>query len=679
MKPRLLIPVIAITFGFYAPVQAGTYGPLEYEILGGEAVIIGCDPEATEVVIPDSIEGLPVTVVGTRAFAGRTNLTRVTLPDSVNTIEFSAFEGCSNLASVDFGPEHPHYTSIAGVVYDKAVQVLSFIPPGFQGEYSLPDSVEYGDLELFSACSKMTAIEVGESNPNLSSINGVLYNKSGKILMKVPAGFSGDFVVPDGVEVISGEGLNFPATRNRAFAGCVNLTSISIPSSVRAIGVHIGSRNGDQFGESFGGCSSLERIDVDAANSDYASVDGVLFEKNPGTLLQLPPGYSGSYTVPNTTNSIQYSAFLGCERLTSLTIGSSVSSLHAGAFGPTNPFVGCLSLTAIEIDKAHTSYASIDGVVFDKGLQTLLYFPGGIAGHYSIPEGVSSIADGAFFGCSKLTGVGIPDGVTSIGYSAFSGCLQLNNVIVPDSVTSLGPSVFSDCLSLGNISLGSGITAVPDHAFGGCLNLESLEFPDSLTAIGAAAFFGCRKLAGIRIPGAVTSIGSFAFAYCTGLTGLILGNGVFFLGEPPLPGNDVFVETSPDLVAYYVQGTPGWGDTYSGVATAPFPYVSQWGGFTPVPDPDGIFVDTGSWLGWLDITLRPWVWSYKADSWLHLSEPVAPVQAGWIFIPELALESPGLRIYVVDGTHFGWSHALGKWLYVTPEAIQARSGWVYMI
>ena len=118
----------------------------------------------------------------------------------------------------------------------------------------------------------------------------------------------------------------------------------------------------------------------------------------------------------------------------------------------------------------------------------------------TIPEtyekiAVTTIGDGAFYGCTILSSITIPDSVTRIGESAFYNCTHLTSITIPDSVTSIGHS-----------------------AFWSCTGLTSITLPDSLTSIGSWVFEGCINLTSITIPDSVTSIGSRAFGYCTNLT-----------------------------------------------------------------------------------------------------------------------------------------------------------------
>lgn len=135
----------------------------------------------------------------------------------------------------------------------------------------------------------------------------------------------------------------------------------------------------------------------------------------------------------------------------------------------------------------------------------------------NIPQGVTSIGNSAFSGCSRLTSINIPQGITSIGNWAFNGCIRVTSINIPQGVTSIGKCTFRDCMSLTNINIPQGVTRIDDSAFYDCHSLINIIIPKSVTSIGNSAFSGCNSLFSINIPQEVTSIGEYAFRNCNNL------------------------------------------------------------------------------------------------------------------------------------------------------------------
>ena len=184
-----------------------------------------------------------------------------------------------------------------------------------------------------------------------------------------------------------------------------------------------------------------------------------------------------------------------------------------------------------------------------------------------IENGVTSISNYAFSGCTSLTNVAIPNSVTSIGDWVFSGCISLKSIEVsdnnknyssfdgvlfnkdktalikypagkpndtyeiPNSVTSIGNSAFSCCESLTNVTIPNSVTNIGEDAFSGCESLTSVTIPNSVTSIGVSAFSECISLTSVTISNSVTSIGSYAFYYCRSLTSVTIPNSVTSIGN----------------------------------------------------------------------------------------------------------------------------------------------------
>jgi hypothetical protein len=296
-------------------------------------------------------------------------------------------------------------------------------------------------------------------------MDGVLYNKDQTTLIYCPTSKSGSFNIPSTVTSI---GIY-------AFYNCTSLSSINIPSSVTSIETYAFS------------CPAL--ISVDSSNSNYMSIDGVLYNKNQTILIQYPVLRSGSFNIPSSVTSIGNGAFYNCTGLTAIAIPSSVTSIGSSAFynctGITaitipslvttigsNAFYNCTGLTSVTIpssvssirsnafaqcpafitvDSSNSYYSSMDGVLYNKNQTTLIQCPTSKSGSFNIPSSVTSIGAYACYFCTSLTTVTIPSSVITIGTSSFSNCTSLTTVTIPSSVTTFASNAFSKCTSLNAI------------------------------------------------------------------------------------------------------------------------------------------------------------------------------------------------------------------------------------
>ena len=309
-----------------------------------------------------------------------------------------------------------------------------------------------------------------------------------------------------------------------AFSGCGSLTSAVIPDGVTGIG-----------DSAFIWCSSLTSV-----------------------------------TIPNSVTSIGSSAFALCSRLISVTIPNSVTSIGSSAFS------GCNSLTAINVEEENASYASEDGVLFDKDKTILYIYPNcKTETDYVIPSSVTIIADGAFFDCTGLTSVTIPSSVTSIGSQAFRYCFGLTgvnitdlaawcqisfsdyhsnplnyaqnlyindelakNITLPEGLTRIGDSVLSNCTSLTSVTIPSSVTSISDGAFDGCRSLTEINVAEENTVYASEKgvlfdkdkstllIYPEAKAGEYVIPNSVTSIRNGAFSDCSSLTSVMIPNSV---------------------------------------------------------------------------------------------------------------------------------------------------------
>ena len=132
----------------------------------------------------------------------------------------------------------------------------------------------------------------------------------------------------------------------------------------------------------------------------------------------------------------------------------------------------------------------------------------------SLPDGLTSIGNGAFDFCRRLTSVTIPEGVRSIGDMAFKECYALADLTLPKSLTSIGFAAFRYCTALRCVKIPESVRSIEAEAFSDCEFLTDLTLPEGLRSIGEEAFQHCHDLTDVTIPDSVTEIGEDAFSCC---------------------------------------------------------------------------------------------------------------------------------------------------------------------
>lgn len=241
-----------------------------------------------------------VTSVGGYAFFQCINMTSVEMPEGVTSIGDNAFSACRNLTSVVI----PESVTNIGFAAFMACNGLTSV--------TIPAGVASISSTSFGACFFLENIFVDEGNTVYASADGILFNKDQTTLITYPAGKKNTtYIIPEGVTNIA----------SRAVYNCGYLTSVTIPRSVASIG-----------NNAFDFCYNLRDISVDEGNEAYASVDGVLFNKDRTVLVAYPAGKENTaYTIPDGVTNVGRSAFWDC-MLTSIVIPESVTKIEWGAF-----------------------------------------------------------------------------------------------------------------------------------------------------------------------------------------------------------------------------------------------------------------------------------------------------------------------------------------------------------
>jgi len=268
-----------------------------------------------------------------------------------------------------------------------------------------------------------------------------------------------DYSGPGGAVVIPGEidGLPITGIGDAVFLD-INLTAVTIPNSVTAIGYY-----------AFEFCSELANI-----------------------------------TIPNSVTNIGYAAFYYCSGLTNVTTGNGVTSIGDSAFE------GCVSLSNVMIgtnvtsigNSAFSACRKLLNVIIPNSVITIgndAFERCGSLSNLIIGANVTTVGDRAFWLCG-LTSVRIPNNVSTIGDYAFSGT-GLTNVTIGTNVTSIGNYAFLDCGSLTNITIPDSVTSIGDFAFGYCTNLASIRIGRRVTTIDEEAFQDCSDLISVYFQG----------------------------------------------------------------------------------------------------------------------------------------------------------------------------------
>jgi len=468
--------------------------------------------EITELVIPDD-----VTSIGYSAFSGCSGLASVTIPNSVTSIGSYAFQNCSGLTSVTIGNS---VTSIGSDAFYNCSGLKKVIVPNFN-------------------IKKWCSIKFGDYSDNPLYYAHHLYSDENTEITEL--------VIPDDMTSIP----------NYVFSGCSGLTSVTIPNSVTSIG-----------SDAFRGCSGLKKVIVPNIDiKKWCSIKFGDYYANP--LYYAHHLYSDDNTeitkliIPNDVTSINSYAFYGCSGLTSVTIPNSVTSIGNYAFSR------CSGLKSITWNAknypAFSSYSSnpfysirtqiTEFIICDDmtSIPSYMCYEMSNLKSVTIPNSVTSIGYSAFYGCSGLTSVTIPNSVTSIGSHAFSACSSLKKVIVPNIDIKNWCSIkfdnyyanplyyarhlYSDeNTEITELVIPDDVTSIGALAFYWCSGLSSVIIPNSVTSIGYSAFYGCSGLTSVTIPNSVTSIGSYAFYRCSGLTSVAIGNSVTSIGSTIFSG-----------------------------------------------------------------------------------------------------------------------------------------------
>jgi len=534
-----------------------------------------------------------ITTIGTYAFKDCTNITSVSLPSGLTLIDEQAFSYCQSLQSIALPGTLrtiKHYafegTGLTQIEFSFGLNTIwhhAFYNCPKLKSVVLPGSLQTLYCTAFEGCKALTSIEIPASltsvprQSNTASystyLNSPFYNTG---LTQVTFE-SGTTKIPDNLFLNCGqlEEITLPNTVTSigvmSFSGCPKLCDVRLSTKLTEIGR-----------EAFSYCPSLERITIpDTVRTirEYAFVGCTGL-----THVDLPFGLE----------TLWHHAFYNCTNLKTVVLPDSLKTLYCTAFE------GCKALTSIEIPASLTSvprqsntasyYTYLNGPFCNSGLTEFSFregcvtiapylFEGCPFEELSIPEGITTIGDGAFANCKKLTELDFSDTVTTVRNGAFSGCPALTIVNMADSVTSLGMYVFQGCSALTDVTMSQNLSSIGAQCFNRCTELQSIWIPASLhtvtyagnnqydgpfngsglesfemekgsAVIPARLFYGAANLTEITVPASVTSVGDIAFQGCSRLSRVKFG------GDAPAISGSAFSGVTAN--AYYPQGNGTW-------------------------------------------------------------------------------------------------------------------------
>ena len=328
-------------------------------------------------------------------------------------------------------------------------------------------------------------------------------------------------IIPGGQVFVEGNDIEVTGIADGIFRNNSHITSVVLPDCVTTISSNM-----------FSGCTSLRSVTIPEGVTSIG--DWAFYGCS---------GLTGNLIIPEGVTSIGSSAFQNCSGLTSITLPSSLTSIDNAAFEgcrletleykgtleqwlSINFYIGWMSDTS----PLHTFIVNeeeLTNLVVPEGITTIpQYAFFGCSGitNITLPSSLKAIGDWAFAHCSGLTGnLIIPEGVTSIGSNAFYNCSGLTEVDLSNctSLTSIGRSAFLDCSGLTEVDLSNctSLISIEYGAFEYCYRLTEVDLSNctSLTRVGERAFLQCYGLTSITLLSSLTSIGSSAFQFCYGL------------------------------------------------------------------------------------------------------------------------------------------------------------------
>jgi predicted outer membrane repeat protein len=395
----------------------------------------------TSIVIPEGVSALYQ-----NTFAYITTLTSVTLPINLSYIDMETFKGATALTSLII-PNR--VSSIGANAFTNTTALTTYT---YCGTVSDADLTTAGLGGKTKTCAPPVLFDCPTGGGKYQVFDGELIGTSGVC--------SGDLVLDSSVTAIKYVSLQG-----------TTITSLTIPASVRSM------ENPLYY------TKEVVSIYVDSASTTFKSIDGVLFNFSGTLLIAYPASKPGTtYTIPSSVTDLGIYAFGSNKYLTSMSIPNGVISTGGVIFHNSQAlttvsigtglaslggqdFAWNKTLTAINVEAANTSFASINGVLYNKEISALLSYPAGKAGtSYVAPSTVTSTATTAFGGIVNLLTADLSS-VSTLSSQAFMDATSIQEVIFGDSLTLLSSQAFQSASALRKVTLGTGLSSIGYGAF----------------------------------------------------------------------------------------------------------------------------------------------------------------------------------------------------------------------
>ncbi len=347
-----------------------------YAINNGEVTITAYQGPGGAVIVPGTINQLPVTSLAPGAFQSGAQVTSVSLPSTLKSIADFEFQYCMDLTAITVDAQNATYSDVDGVLFSKDQTVIVAFPPGRGGVYSIPNTVTTLGYDAFAFCANLSGVTIPNHVTNIGEYTFFHCTSLADVTI--------------GSDVLTIGAL--------AFSDCTNLTSVRIPDSVINIEDGIAEKG---LGGAFSYCSGLTNI---ALGNGLTNIGDYAF-LNCENLVNL--------TIPDSVVRMG-NALFNCTSLATLTIGS-------GLTNTLSYFTGCTNLAAVNVNPGNNLYSSRSGVLFDKPQTILLFYPPARFGNYTVTASVTNVDGVAFVGCMSLPGLYFEGNAPSVGLNSFAG------------------------------------------------------------------------------------------------------------------------------------------------------------------------------------------------------------------------------------------------------------------